>query len=115
MTPRALGGSGDAENLRVRCRAHNRDAAERVFGRAHVEERIRTYRERSSRRSDRGAPSAGPPDFSQRKCEGARAAAAMASSAAIRGPALEANHVASEQARDDDARKLVRAALLTLN
>jgi len=38
--PRALGGTGDATNVRVLCRAHNRHAAEQVFGRAHVEERI---------------------------------------------------------------------------
>jgi hypothetical protein len=45
--PRALGGTGDATNLRWLCRAHNRHAAEQVFGREHVEERI---------------------DFSQREC-----------------------------------------------
>jgi hypothetical protein len=33
---RALGGSGEASNLRVRCRAHNALHAEEVFGRAHV-------------------------------------------------------------------------------
>jgi hypothetical protein len=33
---RALGGSDDASNLRVRCRAHNALHAEQVFGRAHV-------------------------------------------------------------------------------
>ena len=38
--PRALGGSGEATNVRVLCRAHNRHADEQVFGRAHVEERI---------------------------------------------------------------------------
>src|SRR5262249_48792614 len=36
-TPRALGGAGDATNISVRCRGHNGLAAERVFGRAHVE------------------------------------------------------------------------------
>jgi hypothetical protein len=45
--PRALGGTGDPTNLRWLCRAHNRHAAEHVFGREHVEARI---------------------DFSQRKC-----------------------------------------------
>ncbi|AKU95727.1 hypothetical protein AKJ09_02391 [Labilithrix luteola] len=34
--------------------------------------------------------------------------------AAIGGLALEASHVAPEQTRDDDARKHLRAALLTL-
>jgi hypothetical protein len=33
---RALGGSDDAKNLRVACRAHNQLHAEEVFGRAHV-------------------------------------------------------------------------------
>jgi hypothetical protein len=37
--PRALGGRDDAENLRVRCRAHNQLAAEQVFGREHIEQR----------------------------------------------------------------------------
>jgi 5-methylcytosine-specific restriction endonuclease McrA len=35
--PRALGGSNEAENLRVRCRAHNQLWAEQAYGRAHVE------------------------------------------------------------------------------
>jgi len=37
---RALGGSDDAANLRLLCRAHNRLHAEEVFGKAHVVERI---------------------------------------------------------------------------
>ncbi|HKK70126.1 MAG TPA: HNH endonuclease signature motif containing protein [Candidatus Krumholzibacteria bacterium] len=32
VEPFALGGSHEAENLRVLCAAHNRRAAERVFG-----------------------------------------------------------------------------------
>jgi 5-methylcytosine-specific restriction endonuclease McrA len=43
--PRALGGSSEAQNLRVRCRAHNQLAAEQVFGCEHVEER-RHFRQR---------------------------------------------------------------------
>ena len=43
---RALGGTNAAENLRVRCRAHNRLAAEEVFGKAHVAEQI-DFRQRS--------------------------------------------------------------------
>ena len=39
--PRALGGTGAATNTRVLCAAHNRFEAERVFGRGHVEDRIR--------------------------------------------------------------------------
>ncbi len=34
---RALGGADDAANLRVRCRAHNRLAAEQLFGRGPME------------------------------------------------------------------------------
>jgi 5-methylcytosine-specific restriction endonuclease McrA len=37
----ALGGTNDEDNLRVRCRAHNRLHAEKTFGKAHVEEKIR--------------------------------------------------------------------------
>ena len=47
---RALGGSDDAANLRVRCRAHNRLHAEQVFGAAHVKRRI-AERQRASRRA----------------------------------------------------------------
>ncbi|AKV04397.1 hypothetical protein AKJ09_11060 [Labilithrix luteola] len=110
VTARALGGSGEAENLRVLCRAHNRDAAERVFGRSHVEARIRTSRKRSTRRPDRNAPSAGPPSVSQRKCNDARAATSTASTSFIG----ETRHVAPEQTQDGDARKHVRTALLSL-
>jgi hypothetical protein len=46
---RALGGSDDAANLRVRCRAHNALYAEEVFGRGHVEERIHLQRSKCSR------------------------------------------------------------------
>jgi hypothetical protein len=35
--PKALGGTNEAENLRVRCRAHNQLWAEQVFGREHIE------------------------------------------------------------------------------
>jgi hypothetical protein len=44
-TPRALGGTGDATNLRLLCRAHNLYAAEQVFGRAHMAERINVRQE----------------------------------------------------------------------
>ncbi|AKU98315.1 hypothetical protein AKJ09_04979 [Labilithrix luteola] len=114
VTPRALGGSGEAENLRVLCRAHNRDAAERVFGRAHVEARIRSIRKHSSRRLDRNAPPAAPADFSQRKFEATRTTTTTALPSAIGGLAREASHVAPEQAQDGDARKHVRTALLSL-
>jgi hypothetical protein len=45
---RALGGTNEPSNLRVRCRRHNRLAAEDVFGKAHVAERI-DFRQRRSR------------------------------------------------------------------
>jgi 5-methylcytosine-specific restriction endonuclease McrA len=37
---RALGGTDEASNLRVRCRSHNRLHAEHVFGKSHVARRI---------------------------------------------------------------------------
>jgi 5-methylcytosine-specific restriction endonuclease McrA len=41
--PRGLGGSDEAQNLRVRCRAHNQLWAEQAYGRKHVE-RARSFR-----------------------------------------------------------------------
>jgi hypothetical protein len=52
---RALGGSDDAANLRVLCRAHNGLHAEEVFGRAHVSRRIQ-HRQRTSRSASDHAP-----------------------------------------------------------
>ena len=52
---RALGGGAEAENLRVRCRAHNRLWAEQTFGRAHVERAVH-LRQRKSARYDDGHP-----------------------------------------------------------
>jgi len=40
VRPRARGGDGTTENLRVLCREHNRHLAEAAFGRAYVERRI---------------------------------------------------------------------------
>ena len=40
IVPRGRGGSDEASNLRVRCRAHNRLYAEETYGREYVEERI---------------------------------------------------------------------------
>jgi 5-methylcytosine-specific restriction endonuclease McrA len=57
---RALGGTNAAPNLRVRCRAHNRLAAEEVFGKAHVAERI-DFRQRKSRAVAATLPSLSPP------------------------------------------------------
>jgi 5-methylcytosine-specific restriction endonuclease McrA len=47
--PRALGGSDEAENLRVRCRAHNQLWAEQAFGLEQVE-RARNFRRKKSTR-----------------------------------------------------------------
>jgi hypothetical protein len=44
IVPRAQGGTGDPSNVRIRCRAHNRYAAEQVFGREHVEREIERKR-----------------------------------------------------------------------
>jgi len=57
---RALGGTNAASNLRVRCRAHNRLAAEDVFGKAHVAGRI-DFRQRRSRAVAATLPSPSPP------------------------------------------------------
>lgn len=51
--PRALGGAGDSANIRLLCRAHNRFAAEGVFGRAHIAKKIE--RRRRARRIALGA------------------------------------------------------------
>lgn len=92
------------ENLRVFCKAHNHHAAEQVFGRAHVEARIRSARKRASRKLGRKAPPAGTADFSQRQCEEARAVIATAPASAI----------ILEQPRDVERRNHVHAALRTL-
>jgi hypothetical protein len=47
-TPRAFGGTGDASNVRVLCRAHNLLAAERIFGR----ERIDLFRNKCGRSAE---------------------------------------------------------------
>jgi hypothetical protein len=39
-TPRGLGGSSQAENLRLLCRAHNRLVAERIYGKAYISQAI---------------------------------------------------------------------------
>jgi hypothetical protein len=49
-TPRALGGTGDATNLSVKCRSHNALAAERAFGREHIEKRKVGRKERTLQR-----------------------------------------------------------------
>jgi hypothetical protein len=43
--PRRIGGSDDAENLRVRCRGHNQLCAEQIHGREHIARRQSFRRE----------------------------------------------------------------------
>jgi hypothetical protein len=43
-TPSGLRGSSQAENLRLFCRAHNRLAAERIYGKAYISQAIRRAR-----------------------------------------------------------------------
>jgi hypothetical protein len=47
--PAGKGGSSEPENLRLLCRAHNRFAAERAYGRAHVERTLLARRPPSTR------------------------------------------------------------------
>jgi hypothetical protein len=60
--PKALGGSNDVHNLRVRCRAHNQLWAEQTFGRERVE-RGRNLRQKKStpRAGEVGVPSHATP------------------------------------------------------
>ena len=46
IVPRALGGQSTVENLRLLCHAHNQHAAEREFGRSHVEEKREAAKQR---------------------------------------------------------------------
>jgi hypothetical protein len=55
--PSGKGGSSAPENLRLLCRAHNRFAAERAYGRDHIERAIQA-RQRGSKQ---GGPSGQPP------------------------------------------------------
>ncbi|HEX6765167.1 MAG TPA: HNH endonuclease signature motif containing protein [Polyangiaceae bacterium] len=55
IEPKAVGGSDDANNLRVRCRAHNQLWAEQAFGREHVA-RHRHLRQQKLLREPREAP-----------------------------------------------------------
>jgi hypothetical protein len=50
--PKGRGGSDDAANLRVRCRAHNQLWAEQVFGHEYVKNSRRLRQQKSTRRSD---------------------------------------------------------------
>jgi hypothetical protein len=72
VVPRALGGSDDARNLRVRCRAHNQLAAEAAFGREVVERHRNLRRQKSvaldakASREVRAAASEGAPSDTTR-------------------------------------------------
>jgi len=59
--PSGKGGSSEPDNLRLLCRAHNRFAAERAYGRDRVERAIQAH-QRSARRHHRSAepPSSSP-------------------------------------------------------
>jgi hypothetical protein len=57
--PSGKGGGSEPENLRLLCRAHNRFAAERAYGRAHVERAIQ-----ARQRSVKGRDQDGQPPFS---------------------------------------------------
>ena len=50
------GGNSVPENLRLLCRAHNRFAAERAYGRDHVERAIRVRQRNAKRRAASGQP-----------------------------------------------------------
>ena len=52
IQPRALGGGDEASNLRVRCRPHNRRAAEEIFGKEHVAARIHCRQRQRKRREE---------------------------------------------------------------
>jgi 5-methylcytosine-specific restriction endonuclease McrA len=53
ITPKALGGRDEVENLRVRCRAHNQLSAEEAFGRSHIERRVHLRQQKCKRRRNR--------------------------------------------------------------
>jgi hypothetical protein len=72
VTPKALGGSGASENLRLLCAAHNRLEAEHCFGQEYIERQIHLRQSKLSSVSplaehavaeatDRGAPGARDP------------------------------------------------------
>jgi 5-methylcytosine-specific restriction endonuclease McrA len=54
-TPNGLGGTSQPENLRLLCRAHNRLAAERIYGKAYIAQAIESARaQRGERGRDEG-------------------------------------------------------------
>lgn len=79
---RAKGGSNEASNLRVRCRAHNRLHAEVVFGREHVARRIDLRRRKSKPLDERSDER---PRASGATIDDERHATAAGSDLALRG------------------------------
>jgi len=59
--PAGKGGSSESQNLRLLCRAHNRFAAERAYGRDHVERAIQTRQQSAKRRYPSGQPPSSSP------------------------------------------------------
>ncbi len=90
---KALGGSDEAANLRLRCRVHNRVHAEHVFGRAYIEERIHLRQRKSA------APTQARPGQAAPAQTGAKAAEPAQQHRKQPTPAQEQRKAASEQAR----------------
>jgi 5-methylcytosine-specific restriction endonuclease McrA len=111
----ALGGTNDASNLRVRCRAHNRLAAEEIFGKAHIAERI-DFRQRKSRAVAKGIPiplrSPAPPPVIELALRG------LCNLGFAKNDALRAvDHVSQHRIANGDAldvQELLRGALAAL-
>jgi hypothetical protein len=86
--PKALGGTDDAGNLRVRCRAHNQLWAEQAFGRERVEQGkyfCQKKRERGERRRGDGALTTFDKVHSALRGMGFRDVEARRAIAAVRG------------------------------
>ena len=94
--PAALGGSDAAENIRVRCRAHNQHYAEQVFGRPYVQARIHLRRQRRRKYGAAAAPTGsfevaakGLRSMGFREAEVSRAIAMLASKLDHNGAPIE--------------------------
>ena len=88
VEPRALGGTDDAPNLRVRCRAHNRLYAEQIFGKSHVAKQMDFRQRKLSPVVDRALR--GLQNMGFRKTEAERALEVVANRLAASGQGLEA-------------------------
>ena len=98
VTARALGGDGEASNLRVLCGPHNRFMAEVSFGRAHVEHAIDDRRQ-SSRTTLAASPAMPEP------------AIAMPPAAAEQAATFDAEGAGAQSASSDAAVASRRLAL----